>query len=78
MNNLPLVSLKPDECARIKEICGGCNAKKRLCELGLHNGASIKMIKNDFGPVILSLSGNKLALGRGLADKIIVENSEAI
>lgn len=68
-----LVSLKCNECGRVKEISGGCKAKKRLYELGLYNNASVKVVKNDFGPLILNLSGNKLALGRGLASHVKVE-----
>lgn len=74
MDNMALVSLKPNEIGIIKEISGGCNAKKRLYELGLHKGASIKMIKNDFGPIILNLSGHKLALGRGIASYVFLEH----
>lgn len=65
--------LKTNESARIKEIQGGHTASKRLYELGLNRGSEVKMMKNDFGPIILYLSGNKLALGRGLAHKVIVE-----
>lgn len=73
MNTLSLVCLKPNECGRIKEISGCCKAKKRLYELGLHKSACVKVVKNDFGPIILNLSGNKLALGRGLASQVMVE-----
>ena len=73
MNNINLIDLQPKECGRIKEISGGCKARKRLYELGLNRGAEIKMVKNDFGPVILNLSGNKLALGRGIASHIVME-----
>lgn len=65
--------LKPNDCARIKDISGGCGVRKRLYELGLHKGAFFKVVKNDFGPIILSLSGNKLALGRGLSASVMVE-----
>lgn len=74
METLSLACLKPNECARIKGITGGCVARKRLCELGLHKGASVKMVKNDFGPIILNLSGHKLALGRGIALNVLVED----
>lgn len=73
MNTATLVSLKPNESGRIREISGCCKAKKRLYELGLHKNAHVRVIKNDFGPIILNLSGNKLALGRGLACHVIVE-----
>ncbi|MCR1898790.1 FeoA domain-containing protein [Irregularibacter muris] len=73
MNNVSLALLKPCEVGRIQEISGGRSAKKRLYELGLNTGTQVKMVKNDLGPVILNVSGFKLALGRGLANKIIVE-----
>lgn len=74
MNNTSLNLLKPNEYGKIKEISGGCGAKKRLYELGLHKGAFFKVVKNDFGPIILNISGHKLALGRGLASHVFVED----
>ena len=71
--NISLNYLKPNEYGKVKEISGGCGAKKRLYELGLHKGAFFKVVKNDFGPLILNISGNKLALGRGLASYVFVE-----
>ena len=73
MENIHLINFKPEQCGRIKEISGGCQARKRLYELGLNKGAQVKMIKNDFGPVILNIYGNKLALGRGIASHILME-----
>ena len=73
MEEIALVDLKPDDVGRIKEILGGQNVRKRLFELGLNRGTQVKMVKNDIGPVILTISGTKLALGRGLANKIIVQ-----
>ncbi len=73
MDTTTLVYLKSNECGRVREISGGCKAKKRLYELGLYKNACVKVEKNDFGPLILNLSGNKLALGRGLASYVIVE-----
>lgn len=67
-----LIQLKPNEEAIICGFTSCDNARKRLCELGLNRGTKVKMIKNDFGPVILNVNGYKLALGRGLASKIIV------
>lgn len=74
MSSSSLISLKPKECGRVKEISGCCKAKKRLYELGLHKNACVKVVKNDFGPIIINLSGNKLALGRGLASHVFIEH----
>jgi len=68
-----LSSLKPNEYGKIKGVACCCKANKRLYELGLYRNALVKVVKNDFGPIILNLSGNKLALGRGLASKVMVE-----
>ncbi len=65
--------LKPNDSGKISNISGGCGVQKRLYELGLHKGAVLKVVKNDFGPIILSLAGHKLALGRGLASSILIE-----
>jgi Fe2+ transport system protein FeoA len=73
MEEKSLVSLKPDEIGRIKEIAGCNSVKKRLFELGLRRGTQIKVVKNDFGPLIINISGSKLALGRGIASKIIIQ-----
>lgn len=72
MNTEYLTALKDNEKGRIHKIdrCG--NARKRLYELGLCKDTEIKMVKNDKGPVIISVSGCKLALGRNLADHIQV------
>ena len=73
VENVSLDFLKPNQCGRIKEINAGHTACKRLFELGLNRGSEVRMMKNDFGPIILYLAGHKLALGRGLANKVIVE-----
>lgn len=73
MEEIALINLQPNEVGRVKEISGCQEVKKRLFELGLNRGAQVKIVKNDIGPIILMMSGNKLALGRGLASKIIIQ-----
>lgn len=68
-----LSSLKKDELCKISGISGGCCARSRLHELGLNKGASVQVVKNDIGPLILNIQGHKLAIGKGLASKIFVE-----
>lgn len=68
-----LTCIKKDNICRIKKVDGGGHASKRLYELGLNSGARVKVVKNDIGPVIVSVSGQKLAIGRSLADKIEID-----
>ncbi len=67
-----LSNLEKDDIGRICEIDSGCRARNRLCELGLNKGVLVKIVKNDIGPLILNIQGHKLAIGRGLASKIIM------
>lgn len=68
--DISLLTLKQGDVGRVKLINAGRCATRRLYEMGFNIGTPVKIIKNDAGPVILSLCGNKVALGRGLADKI--------
>jgi Fe2+ transport system protein FeoA len=62
---------------KIIEIKSDLEVKHRLNNLGLHILDSIKLIKsNNWGPVLvqnLSYNDSRIAIGRGLAEKIIVE-----
>ncbi|MEW8959722.1 MAG: ferrous iron transport protein A [Moorella sp. (in: firmicutes)] len=74
----PLEFLDTGREAVIKEVTGGISLRRRLTELGLVRGSTIKIIRNDnFGPIIVSLGngsgGGRLAIGRGMANKIMVE-----
>ncbi|NMA94834.1 MAG: hypothetical protein GX974_02195 [Clostridiales bacterium] len=68
-----LLSLKTGDTGKVKLINAGKNATRRLYEMGFNTGASVQIVKNDAGPVIVCLAGNKVAIGRGLASKIILE-----
>lgn len=70
-----LVSLKNGDEGKVKLIDAGRCATRRLYEMGLNIGATIKIIKNDTGPIIISIAGSKIALGRGLAEKVLLETS---
>ena len=55
------------------KIAGGHGACKRLNELGLVPGTSIEVVnKISSGPIMIRVKGSKLALGRGLANKVEV------
>ncbi len=73
--NKALLTLDKGATGKVKMIEAGRCATRRLYEMGFNIGAPVKVIKNDAGPVIVSLTGNKVALGRGLAKKIQLEIS---
>ncbi|HHY09814.1 MAG TPA: ferrous iron transport protein A [Firmicutes bacterium] len=72
MEYLSLTHLRPGEKGRVARIAAGAYATKRLYEMGFNSGASVQVVKNDLGPLVVLLSGNKIALGRGLAEKMVI------
>lgn len=72
MNKGGLLTLKKGDAGKIISIDAGRCATRRLYEMGFNIGAPVRVVRNDAGPVIVSLAGNKIALGRGLAEKIRV------
>ena len=70
-----LIDLKEGQRATIISISGGRGAAQRLADLGLTPETKIKVISAApfAGPVEIEVRGSKLALGQGIASKIIVE-----
>lgn len=70
---LPLLLAKTGERVVIKEMTGGTIARARLAAMGLRPGDEIEIIKNDGqGRLILAHGTTRLALGKGVASKILV------
>ncbi|HUT80878.1 MAG TPA: FeoA domain-containing protein [Candidatus Bathyarchaeia archaeon] len=68
-----LLQLEIGEMGIIVLIVGGRTACKRLNEMGLVPGVQINLVnKINSGPVMIKVKGSKLALGRGLASKVMV------
>jgi len=71
---MPLVRAKQGERLKIKEFTGGANARMRLLTMGLRIGDEIDVITNiDQGQLAVAVDRKRFALGRGLAQKILVE-----
>ncbi|MGD8399149.1 MAG: FeoA family protein [Anaerolineae bacterium] len=71
---MTLSRVRSGATARIRGIQGGHTLLSRLAALGFTPGAAIKVVQNrGRGPIIVDLRGTRLALGRGEASKIVVE-----
>jgi ferrous iron transport protein A len=68
-----LTEIKPGESVRVVNIDGGKVLRDKLIRLGIIPGTEIKVIRNSIGPVIVEVRQVQVAIGRGMADKIIVE-----
>ena len=74
---LPLAMAKTGEAVVIREITGGMGAKERLISLGLRPGEVLEVVSNNGeGRLIVARDCSRIALGRGLAQKIMVSPAE--
>jgi Fur family ferric uptake transcriptional regulator len=74
---LPLALAKPGERLVIKEISGGSGAKMRLLTMGLRTNDKIEVITNNSrGQIAIAADLKRYVLGRGLAEKILVEQDK--
>ncbi|MFH1878444.1 MAG: FeoA domain-containing protein [Candidatus Omnitrophota bacterium] len=69
---IPVTFAKEDQTVKVVRIERGWKLKKKLTELGLLPGESVRIIKNSNGPVILEIKQARFAIGRGEAHKILV------
>jgi ferrous iron transport protein A len=75
MGEIYLTQVKNKEIAVIKKIVGGHGIERRLESMGIRPGKKVSMISAHFwrGPVTVMVDKTKVAIGHGMAQKIIVE-----
>ena len=75
---ISLIELLGEKEAKVISIEGGHGVMRKLYHLGIREGIMIKKVtKTDqSGPVVIKIGHSKVALGRGMAQKIIVEPLE--
>jgi len=70
---VPLAFLSENKQATVVEVVGGRGLVRRLYELGFTPGTKVRVISSSFpGPVLVDVKGARIALGRGVTMKIIV------
>ncbi|MHA1346655.1 MAG: FeoA family protein [Candidatus Heimdallarchaeaceae archaeon] len=57
---------------QIKKINSGQKARRFLADLGVLEGVKLRIIKNDIGPILVEVKATRIAIGRGIAQKIEV------
>lgn len=66
------------DCPRDRTACLRCLHVERcvvhrLLELGLTPGVELRVVQDNGGPMLVSVRGSRVALGRGLTDNLWVE-----
>ena len=69
----PLTQVEPGERVRLVGVFGCKHASHRLAELGLTPGVEFEVLrKGNGGPLLLAVRDSRLALGRHVAQRVIV------
>jgi Fe2+ transport system protein FeoA len=76
----PLTFAANGETVSLAEIRANGKLRKRLGDLGLNIGMDVRIVQaNACGPLILAVKNDsRLALGRGMAQKIMVKRNRGI
>jgi len=75
---MPLPMVSPGEVVQVADIRGGWGLTRRLANMGLLPGTNIRVISSQMpGPVVIEVKGTRLALGYGMAQKILVTEVES-
>ena len=73
MTPVPLIALLPGQEAWVVGLRGGRSLCQRLAELGLTPGQPVRILSaGRGGPVLVEVRGSRIALGRGMAAKVLV------
>jgi len=68
----PLAMAAIGEQVYLENIKGGKKMLRRLTALGLTPGVELSVVQNTGGVLLLSVRGSRIALGRGMARKMMV------
>ena len=74
---MTLIQARNGETVRILSFRGGIGLEHKLRQLGLVPGDNARVLRQAplGGPVLVEVDGRSIALGRGIASKVVVETS---
>ena len=72
---MTLTKVKTGQTVRIMSFKGGIGLEHKLRQLGLVPGDNARVVRHAplGGPVLVEVDGRAIALGQGVASKVIVE-----
>ncbi|MBN2030523.1 ferrous iron transport protein A [bacterium] len=72
---LTLDQIKKDKEVVVVEINGGWGVRQRLNQMGIHPNDRIQIKRSGAmgGPILIQIHGIEVAIGRGMAKKIVVK-----
>jgi ferrous iron transport protein A len=70
-----LLQISPGDSVRVIDFDGGINLRSKLTQYGIYPGDCLRLLRKAplGGPLLVACNDREIALGRGVAEKIIVE-----
>jgi ferrous iron transport protein A len=74
---MQLLQVEAGKLVRVKNFTGGAGMEHKLRQLGLLPGDTARVLRYAplGGPVLIEVGGRSIALGRGIASKVEVEDA---
>jgi len=70
---MPLAMVGPGEVVQVVDVRAGRGLGRRMADMGLLPGTEVRVISSQGpGPLVLEVKGTRLALGHGIAQKVMV------
>jgi Fe2+ transport system protein FeoA len=74
---IPLSTIQSGKTVKLVNIEAGRGLNSRLAAMGLLPNMEITVLNNGHpGPFVISVKGSRIMLGRGMADKIMVNSCD--
>ena len=70
---MPLTFVKPGNEVTLIDIDGGRGLRSKLYSMGLFPGVRLSVLGQKGGPMMIAVRDTRLAIGAGMAKRIIVE-----
>ncbi|MCR3760121.1 FeoA family protein [Clostridium felsineum] len=71
-SSMPLNFILTGRVARVSDVKGNEVMCKKLMEMGFNSGAVISIVKNDAAHIVVKVGETRLALNRGMAQRVMV------
>jgi ferrous iron transport protein A len=70
---MPLTAVIPGQKVTLIDILGGRGIRSKLYSMGLVPGTKLIVLGNRGGPIMIAVNDTRLALGFGMAKRVMVE-----
>ncbi|MDZ7373065.1 MAG: ferrous iron transport protein A [candidate division KSB1 bacterium] len=75
---MSLFQVHAGKTVRVTDVTGGWGIRRRLAQLGILPGTRLRVVSQGAfgGPLLVDIDGRVVALGRGIAERVLVRPEE--